>query len=194
MVYYSHMTTKWWIPIGVLSCALVVTLCLVLLKLNVHAADGSGSASVTPASVRAGTTNAFEFTTTPSEAMSSGEISITVPSDWSQPQGAPGAAGYTTAASSNGTIASVLDTADAISSWSAGTACTNGLAIDLTTKHEGSGSLRCINSDEKKGDRWYKSVTAQNWSAYTKVGFWIRSSAAIANSRLTFAYDNSVNF
>ncbi|HTK04221.1 MAG TPA: hypothetical protein VL500_01445, partial [Candidatus Eisenbacteria bacterium] len=161
----------------------------------VHAADGSGTAIVSPTSVNAGSTgNAMTFTFTAAEAMNSGGMMITAPSGWSAPQGTVGVAGYTTATSAGGTIATVLDSTDSLSGWSAGTACASGLTIDTSVKQEGTGSVSCANGAEANGDRWYKNVSAQDWSGYTKVAFWIRSDLGIsATNRFQFAYDNDAN-
>ena len=64
------------------------------------AADGSGTCTVTPTEVTAGSTgNTLTFTFTAEEAMDTGEITITAPALWSEPQGTGGTAGYTTATS-----------------------------------------------------------------------------------------------
>jgi hypothetical protein len=161
---------------------------------SARAADGSGLNAVTPLTATAGTSgNSFTFVFTPGETMSSGEIAITAPSDWTAPQGSSGTAGYTTAASTLGTIGTVEDAADSATGWSAGNACASGLTADTTTKHEGVSSIRCVNGNEANNDRWYKNITAENWAAYTKVGFWIHSSANIAVGNLRFAYDNDAN-
>ncbi len=187
------MASKQWVKAGIASLALVVA-CFVLVKFYVaHAADGSGNASVTPTSIRAGTTGTFVFTTTSTEAMSSGEVAITVPSSWTAPQGTAGVAGYTTAISTSGVIATVLDNADSTTGWSAGTACTNGLSTSSAVKQEGTASLACANGNEAQGDVFYKNITAQDWTNYTTVGFWIRTTAAISSGNLRFAYDNNTN-
>ncbi|HTM69074.1 MAG TPA: hypothetical protein VL426_07340, partial [Candidatus Binatia bacterium] len=68
-----------WTFIGVLSAPVV------------HAADGSGTVSVSPSSVNAGSVgNTLTFTFTAAETMDSGSVRINVPSGWSLPQGVNG--------------------------------------------------------------------------------------------------------
>lgn len=158
------------------------------------AADGSGTNTIPPTSVLTDSTgNTFTFTFTAAETMNSGEISINVPLGWSVPQSSSGTAGFTTANSSAGTIADVKDNANSATGWSAGTACTNGISADSTTKQEGSSSIQCSNGNEATNDRWYKNIAVENWSGYTKIAFWLRSSVAITAGRLNFAYDDSAN-
>ncbi len=160
----------------------------------VLSSDGSGTNSVSPGTSTAGATGDTQtFTFTAAETMGSGEISITVPSGWSAPQGSSGTAGYTTATSAAGTVADVKDNADSATGWVAGNACTNGLSLDTSVKHEGGGSVQCANGNEGAGNRWYKNITSENWSGYTRVGFWIRSSGSISDTNLRFGYDNSAN-
>ncbi|MFA5936126.1 MAG: peptidoglycan-binding protein [Patescibacteria group bacterium] len=160
-----------------------------------HAADGSGTNTVSPISVTAGSaTAALTFTFTATELMNSGEVALTVPAGWSAPQGITGTAGYTTASSTSGMIGTVLDAADSTSNWSAGTACTNGLTTDGTTKFEGNFSIKCANGDAAGTDKFYKTISSSNWSSYTTVSFWIRTNADIAANRLFFGHDESSTF
>lgn len=124
--------------------------------------------------------------------MDSGGIFIDVPSGFSAAQGSSGAVGYTTITTA-GTLANVEDAADAVGSWVMNNACTNGITADTGTKHEGAAAIKCANGNEGSGDLWRKTITAANWTSYTKIGFWIRSSAALAAGNLDFAYDNSTN-
>lgn len=160
----------------------------------VYAADGSGTNIVSPTSAGIGSTaNTFTFTFTAAENMDSGGVDIVAPSGFSAPQGVAGTVGYTTLAS-GGLIANIEDTNDATSTWIKASACFTDFAIDTTVKHEGSGSLRCSNGNEGNGNRWRKEITAQDWTGYTKVGFWIRSSISITAGDLVFGYDNNVAF
>ena len=154
---------------------------VVFVSPSAYAANGSGTNTVTPTSTNVSTTgNTFTFTYTAAKTMDSGGISISSPTGWSTATGTSGTAGFTTATSTTGgMIADVEDTADSATGWNTGTACTNGApAATTTVKHEGTASISCVNGNESNNDQWYKSITSQNWSAYTKVGFWIRPNVA----------------
>lgn len=159
-----------------------------------YAADGSGTNTVNPTTAATGSTgNTFTFTYTAAEAMGSGALRMSVPAGWSAPQGTSGTAGYTTV-STTGTIGNVLDVNDSATGWAAGTACTSGApTADAGVKQEGVASIRCTNGNESNGDKWYKNITTQNWSGYTQIGLWVRSSVAVVAGRLSFSYDNSAN-
>lgn len=158
---------------------------------TVKAIDGSGTNSVSPTTAAAGSTgNTLTFTYTAAETMDSGGITIAAPSGWTAPQSVNGTAGYTTVAST-GMIADVEDNGDVVTGWNKGSACMTGIDAFATTKHEGTASIRCRNGNESNNDRWYKGIAAEDWSGYTKVGFWIYSSANIASGNLRFAYDNN---
>jgi hypothetical protein len=181
------------IYIGFLSLLLMVAGASLTVRM-VFGADGSGTNTVSPTTaVISSTGNTHTFTYTASETMNSGGIFIDVPVGFSAAQGTAGTAGYTTVASAAGTIATVKDNADSTTGWSAGSACTNGLSADAVTKQEGTASLSCANRNESNNDRWYKNITSENWASYTKVGFWIRTSSALAANQLSFDYDNSTN-
>ena len=64
-----------------------------------NAADGSGTAVITPVTVLAGTTHTEALTfTTPAGGMTNGAVSMDVPAGWTPPQKTTNnAAGYTTA-------------------------------------------------------------------------------------------------
>ncbi len=161
--------------------------------LVVYAADGSGSNSVNPTTASvASTGNTLTFTFTAAESMDGGELSMTVPSTWSAPQGTTGVAGYTTVATA-GMIGSVLDSAESASGWS-GDACTNGLTADGTTKFEGSFSIKCANGDEAGTDAFFKTISASNWSAYTTVSFWVRTSVDVPTNRLYFGHAETATY
>ncbi|MBI2099385.1 hypothetical protein HYT45_03180 [Candidatus Uhrbacteria bacterium] len=138
--------------------------------------------------------------------MDSGEVRIKVPnsSGWSAPQGTSGIAGYTTvSASGNATIANVLNNADSATGWTEddADACnttppTNGFGLDTTTFKEGTGSITCNNSGNNSpdaGDSFGFDFSAQNWSAYTQAGFWIRSTVNTASGDIQAAIDNATN-
>ncbi len=125
--------------------------------------------------------------------MDSGEVSFSAPTGWTAPQGINGTAGYTTV-SSTGTLAKVEDAADSATGWATGTACaTSAPAIDASIKHENTASVSCGNGNEASGDVWYKSISSENWSTYTTVGFWIYSSGALTSGHLQFSYDDTAS-
>jgi hypothetical protein len=86
-----------------------------------------------------------------------------------------------------------VDAADATTGWTAPTATVQTLSTDTTTFHEGTGSLKNIlTTGATSGDRWYNSLGAsQNWSGYTTVGFWIRSTANVSSGDLQFEYSSN---
>ncbi|HOF50495.1 MAG TPA: YDG domain-containing protein [Candidatus Colwellbacteria bacterium] len=89
-------------------------------------------------------------------------------------------------------IGKVVDTCDSTSGWTAPTSTVQTLATDNSIFHEGTGSLRnTIASTAAAGDKWYESFGAENWSGYTNVGFWIRSSVAVSSGQLKFEYASS---
>lgn len=162
----------------------------------IFAADGSGTNVVSPTSATAGSAgNTFTFTFTATETMDSGEIVITAPAGFSAPQSTPSTAGYTTASSVSGMVATVEDTADSATGWGqTGGACGGAAPIaDVATKHEGLAAISCANGNVGTGDRWYRNITSEDWSAYTGVGFWVRANNSIAAGSLQFSYDNSTN-
>ncbi len=160
---------------------------------NVFAADGSGTNTVSPNSVVASATgNTFNFTFTAAETMDSGGIAITVPSGWTTPQGSSGTAGYTTAASTGGMVADVINNADSITGWQAGN-CASVVASTVT-KQEGAASIECVNLGQGNNHHWYYRLgSAVNWSAYSNIGFWIYSSLAIPSGDFNFAFSSANN-
>ncbi len=159
-------------------------------------AIGTGTNTVSPTSTSySSTNNTLQFIFTAAEDMSDGGgIDINVPAGWTTPNGVSGTAGYTTA-STTGTIGRIFDTADGTqdaSTWG-GSACSGGITNDLTLKQEGTGSVKCVNSSESNHDVMVKNITAQDWTSFTTVGFWIRSSATFSNGNLSFIYANSQN-
>lgn len=160
----------------------------------VLAADGSGTNMVVPTSVTAGASGTtLTFTFTAAETMDSGGIAITVPSEWTPPQGATGTAGHTTAASTAGVTANIEDALNSATGWAGGTACNLALAISTITIHEGTGSLLCSILFGAVGERWHKNIAPEDWSGYTKVAFWLNPTLALGADQLRFAYDDSAN-
>jgi hypothetical protein len=69
-------------------------------------ADGSGTMTVSPTQVVAGTSaNTLTFNYAATQPMTSGELTIAVPAGWSAPSTSTSAAGYTTTTCSGGTVA-----------------------------------------------------------------------------------------
>lgn len=165
------------------------------------AADGSGTATVSPSSVTAGSTNNSPlFTFTAAETMDSGEISLTTPQGWVIPHGSAGSPGYTTVTSAVGIIADVQNSMDSLGTWSA----THGsgsmvLSADTTDKQEGTASLQnIIATAAATNDQWfYNNGAAENWGAAnstngSRVGYWIKSSTARLAGDLSVQVDNTV--
>ena len=69
------------------------------------------------------------------------------------------------------------------------------LSTDTTIYHENSASLKnVISATAGAGDKWYYNLgTADDWSGYTKVGFWIRSTVNTAAGNLQFEYDDNTD-
>ncbi|MDO8482876.1 MAG: hypothetical protein Q7S86_03600 [bacterium] len=181
---------RWFAPIGFF---LALFIAVFFMANTLMAADGSGTNTVSPTSTTTSSVgNTFNFTFTAAETMDSGEINLLTPTGWSAMQGVGGTAGYTTV-TSTGMIANVLDNADSITGWSAGTQCSSGLTSDTTNKQEGAASIACSSGNVNAGAIFYKNITSEDWSGYTKVGFWIRSGKALAAGDLQFSYDDSSN-
>lgn len=161
------------------------------------AADGSGTNTISPTSATISSTgNTFVFTFTSAEIMDSGGFYITVPSGgWSAPQETNGLTGYTTASSTGGIIANVEDTLDSAANWTAESgACNSGFSADTATLHEGAASLSCKNSAATNNTKFYRNLSAaENWSTYTNVAFWVRTSANLSAGQLKFQYDDTAN-
>lgn len=155
--------------------------------------DGSGIMTVSPTSTSAGSTGGtYTFTFTAAELMDSGSISLTIPNGWTTPQLTNGVLGYTTV-SGTGKSGDLLDAMDSTSGWSAGNMCGTSFATDATTKVQGTASIKCVNNNESNNDKYYKNITAQNWSGFQTIGFWIRIDSGINNGDLTFNYDDTAN-
>lgn len=92
-------------------------------------------------------------------------------------------------------IGKQIDAADSTTGWTAPTAIVQTLSADTATFHEGTASLKnVIAAAASTGDGWYQTLgLTQNWSAYTTVGFWIRSTVATNSGDLQFQYAASSN-
>ncbi len=185
-----------YVPIMV---SIVVVFASVFILHFVFAASGSGTSTVSasPSTTLVNSTgNTLTFTYTAAETMDSGGISIAVPATWTTPQGTSGVAGYTTV-STTGIVGQVFDEADSATGWTHGTgassACTGGESLDTTVFHSGTGSIKCINSNDGQGGLWYKNVSTQDWSGFTEMGFWIRSASTVTNSQFQFIYSSTSN-
>ncbi len=70
-----------------------------------YAPDGSGTASLTPATVTGSTPTTLTFSyTAASGGMSAGKVAVTVPAGWTAPSTTSGTAGYTTASTGTATV------------------------------------------------------------------------------------------
>ena len=157
--------------------------------LSAQAADGSGTNTVSPTSTDVSSAgNEFTFTFTAAEAMNSGGINIAIPAGFSAPQGTAGTAGYTTANSTAGVVGTVVTNADSITGWQEDDtdACnTANLAVNAGTKIEGANSVLCNNSSSSlpdDTDSFSYRFADTDWSSYTKLGVWLRSSVAISSA------------
>lgn len=173
-------------------------------------ADGSGTNVVVPTGVLMGSTDqTFTFAYDPSEILNSGELAIKVPTSrgWSTPQGSAGTAGYTTVSGSgNTTIGDVLVSGDSTSQgvWTLteddSDMCNTTASpfVDTTTKKEGAGAIQCDNSSSAlpdDTDTFSFDATAQNWSSYTQISFWLRSTKALTSAAgIDLGYDNNAIF
>ena len=182
--------------LGAITFAIFSAALLFAVAPSVFAADGSGTNTVNPTSTIISTTgNTFTFTFTAVETMDSGEIKLTTPSNWSTIQGVSGTAGYTTATSTTGgMIADVVNNADSATNWQKGSGC-GSIALSTSTRQEGSGSIECgtLAQGANKPLQYYRLSSAVNWSAYTKIGFWIDSSVAVPSNILEFAFSSANN-
>lgn len=89
-------------------------------------------------------------------------------------------------------LGKVIDSADATTGWTAPTATVQTLSADSGIFHEGTASLKnVITAGAGTGDTWYQTLgSAANWSSYTTVGFWIRSTVATLAGDLQFQYSS----
>ncbi len=110
--------------------------------------------------------------------MKDGGLIFTSPTNWSTPQGTSSTAGYVTA-STTGVFATSVNPLDVATGWS-----DNSLFISLSAtssiKKEGTASLLAsVTASVGTGQIYYNFGSAQNWSEYTKLSFWIRSNIAL---------------
>ncbi|MFH1430060.1 MAG: hypothetical protein ABIG71_00880 [Candidatus Uhrbacteria bacterium] len=87
----------------------------------------------------------------------------------------------------------VFEAGDATTSWTATEAGNQTLSADTGTKKEGTGSLlNTIGAGADAGDKWWETFgSAQDWSGYTNVGVWVRSSVNANSGDLQFEYDDT---
>ena len=162
-------------------------------SLPLRAVDGSGTNIVDPTTANSDETDTtFDFTFTAAETMDSGEISITVPSGWSTPQGISTTPGYTTAIST-GMTADVLNALDTHTGWSVGSNIT--ISADGADYQEGSYSISAsITAAAQAGEKWYFNESgAKDFGSATKMIFWIKSSVSTTAGQLQFEVDDSAD-
>jgi hypothetical protein len=163
----------------------------------VLAADGSGAMSVNPTTAVSGSSgNTHTFTFSATETMDSGGFSVNVPSGWSTPQGTAGVAGYTTANSTAGVVADVLNNLDTVANWNI--IPDMALTGDTGDKQEGTASLaNSISESASANQQWYFDYGgASNWGATngnttSRIGFWLKSSVSAASGDFYWQDDNS---
>jgi len=90
-------------------------------------------------------------------------------------------------------IGKQVDSANATTGWSTSSDTVQTLSADSGVKQEGTNSLKnVVNATATAGDKWYQTLGAtQDWSGYTTVGFWIRSTVATTSGQLQFEYDDA---
>ncbi|MFA6338627.1 MAG: hypothetical protein WCW87_01030, partial [Candidatus Paceibacterota bacterium] len=90
-------------------------------------------------------------------------------------------------------IGKQLNTLDSTTSWTTSSGGVQALTTDTSVFHEGTGSLKnIILSTASADDKWYQTLSStQNWSGYTTVGFWIRSSVTVTAGQLKFEYSSA---
>jgi len=90
-------------------------------------------------------------------------------------------------------MGSIIDYGDATTGWTAPTSAVQTLSSDTVTFHEGTASLKNIlTAGAASGDKWYQTLGAtQDWSGYTTIGFWIRSTVAASAGDLKFEYSSA---
>ncbi|PKM92751.1 MAG: hypothetical protein CVU80_01675, partial [Elusimicrobia bacterium HGW-Elusimicrobia-4] len=169
----------------------------------VNAANGSGTCTVNPSAAIAGSTGkTFTFTYTASEVLQDGGIKITAPAGWAAPQGTPNQSGYTTFSVVPATaIANVIDNLDysmnyASTSWQVNSPNLT-VSSDTATKYEGVASLKVAQEgfplSAFNADCYHNFGSAQNWSNYTKVSFWIRTALSVNLGGITFKVSESAD-
>ncbi|MFA5133232.1 MAG: GC-type dockerin domain-anchored protein [Patescibacteria group bacterium] len=83
-----------------------------------------------------------------------------------------------------------VNSGDSITGWSVSNSNIQTISSDSAVFHEGAASLKNVAGNNiAVGDSWYQMLdSAQNWSGYITIGFWIRSSANQASNNLQFLY------
>ncbi len=86
-------------------------------------------------------------------------------------------------------IAVQINAAESITSWTKTSSMV--LSTDSTVYHENSASLKnIVAATAGPGDKWWYNLgAADDWSSYTNVGFWIRSTVSTNAGDLQFEYD-----
>jgi hypothetical protein len=155
--------------------------------MHVLAADGSGTANVSPSTIDAGATgNDIEVDFFADGDMADGGVRFTLPAEWENPQTTPGVAGYVSVMTT-GLTGETEDSLDSATGFA-----DNSLLIttstDTTTVKEGSGSVKVDVALGLGQGRVYKNYSSsQDWSGYTHAAFWLRSSSVLSLGDLNFA-------
>jgi hypothetical protein len=163
---------------------------------SASAIDGSGANSVAPSSALINSTgNTLNFTFTAAETMDSGGFSIVVPSNWTAPQAVNSLAGYTTASSSAGIVADVVNSLDVKTGWA--TTTHMALSLDMVDKQEGTSSLsNGITGTAAANEQWfYNYGSASNWGGTNagnlKIGMFLKSSVNTAATNFAWRDDDT---
>ena len=85
-----------------------------------------------------------------------------------------------------------IDSGDSTTGWIVPTATVQTLSADSGIFHEGTASIKnIITAGAAAGDTWYQTLgSTGNWSSYTTIGFWIRSTVATLAGDLQFQYSS----
>ena len=86
-----------------------------------------------------------------------------------------------------------VNAAESITSWTKTSSMV--LSTDTSVYHENSASLKnIVAATAGTGDKWYYNLgAADDWSSYTNVGFWIRSTVNTSAGDLQFEYDDNTD-
>ncbi len=86
----------------------------------------------------------------------------------------------------------IINDTSSLTNWGTNVSSAISLSADGTTKKEGSNSLNiALDGATTPGEFWYRDVATEDWSGYSKVGFWIRSTVNTNAGDLQFVYDDS---
>ena len=166
-------------------------------------AGGTGTCSVSPNYADAGSTNnTFYFTFTATNAMNSGELSINfqdaMNNGFSPPQITNSTnEGYISldSKSSDVILARVLNPMDTYLNW----IVSNSTHISLGFgDHCLPSANDCLNVTIKTSavanDKWYTTtLSSEDWSKYTAIGFWIKSDNDIPSGTISFAFSKKTD-